>query len=197
MPTLVLVPGAWHSGWWFEPLARQFVDTNDDGLYHCAACSNLLFDGRAKYHSGTDWPSFTEAVSPNAVELVEDHSHDMVRTEVRCVRCRSHLGPLFSDGPREAGPSAPLTPIWGLALRGCGLPQRHPLVEGLSPDFAWARRRLCALTRGSSPCCAYETGEQAPLPWQRSMPPRYRRQPATNPGSPRPTSFMILAWEGL
>jgi peptide methionine sulfoxide reductase MsrB len=53
MPTLVLVPGAWHGGWWFEPLARQFVDTNDDGLYDCAACSNPLFDGRAKYHSGT------------------------------------------------------------------------------------------------------------------------------------------------
>jgi peptide-methionine (R)-S-oxide reductase len=100
MPTLVLVPGAWHGGWWFEPLARQFVDTNDDGLYHCAACSNPLFDGRAKYHSGTGWPSFTETVSPDTVELVEDHSHDMVPTEVRCARCRSHLGPLFSDGLR-------------------------------------------------------------------------------------------------
>jgi peptide-methionine (R)-S-oxide reductase len=72
-------------------------------LYNCAACGNLLFDGQAKYHSGTGWPSFTETVSPEAVELVEDRSHGMVRTEVRCARCHSHLGHVFDDGPKEAG----------------------------------------------------------------------------------------------
>jgi peptide-methionine (S)-S-oxide reductase len=84
------------------PFYGEYVDTDDDGLYHCAACGNALFDSRAKYHSGTGWPSFTETVSPDAVELVEDRSHGMVRTEVRCARCRSHLGHVFDDGPREA-----------------------------------------------------------------------------------------------
>ena len=86
-----------------RPFSGEYVDTEEDGLYHCAACGNALFDGRAKYHSGTGWPSFTETVSPDAVELVEDRSHGMVRTEVRCVRCHSHLGHVFDDGPKEAG----------------------------------------------------------------------------------------------
>jgi len=85
------------------PFSGEYVDTDDDGLYHCAACGNALFDSRTKYHSGTGWPSFTETVSPDAVELLEDRSHDMVRTEVRCARCRSHLGHVFDDGPGEAG----------------------------------------------------------------------------------------------
>jgi len=79
------------------------VDTDGDGLYRCAACGNGLFDARAKYHSGTGWPSFTETVSPDAVQLIEDRSHGMVRTEVRCARCHSHLGHVFDDGPTEAG----------------------------------------------------------------------------------------------
>lgn len=81
----------------------EYVDTDDDGLYHCAACGNALFDSSTKFHSGSGWPSFTTAVSPDAVELIEDRSHGMVRTEVRCGRCHSHLGHLFPDGPRDAG----------------------------------------------------------------------------------------------
>ncbi len=86
-----------------RPFSGQYVDTDDDGLYRCAACGNPLFDSAAKFHSGTGWPSFTESVSPQAVELIEDRSHGMVRTEVRCSRCHSHLGHLFDDGPAEAG----------------------------------------------------------------------------------------------
>jgi peptide-methionine (R)-S-oxide reductase len=81
----------------------KYVDTEDDGTYRCAACGNPLFDSSVKYHSGSGWPSFTAAVSPDAVELLEDRSHGMRRTEVRCARCNSHLGHLFPDGPREAG----------------------------------------------------------------------------------------------
>ena len=65
-----------------RPFSGEYVDTDEAGLYHCAACGNAHFDGRAKYHSGIGWPSFTEVVSPDAVELLEDHSHRMVRTEV-------------------------------------------------------------------------------------------------------------------
>jgi peptide-methionine (S)-S-oxide reductase len=81
----------------------DYVNTEDDGLYRCGACGNPLFDSGMKFHSGSGWPSFTEAISPGAVELLEDTSHGMARTEVRCARCQSHLGHLFDDGPREAG----------------------------------------------------------------------------------------------
>jgi peptide-methionine (R)-S-oxide reductase len=80
-----------------------YVDTEDDGTYRCAACGNPLFDSSVKYHSGSGWPSFTEAVSPEAVSLSEDRSYGMIRTEVRCARCGSHLGHLFDDGPVDAG----------------------------------------------------------------------------------------------
>ena len=86
-----------------RPFSGEYVDTDDAGLYRCAACGNPLFDGHAKYHSGTGWPSFTEAISPEAVEIFEDRSHGIVRTEARCARCHSHLGHYFADGPREAG----------------------------------------------------------------------------------------------
>lgn len=85
------------------PFSGRYVDTDDDGMYHCAACGAPLFDSNTKYHSGSGWPSFTQAVAPDAVKLVEDRSHGMVRTEVRCARCDSHLGHVFNDGPREAG----------------------------------------------------------------------------------------------
>ena len=81
----------------------RYVDTEDGGTYRCAACAAPLFTSDVKYHSGSGWPSFTEAVSPDAVTLIEDRSHGMVRTEVRCARCGSHLGHLFDDGPTQAG----------------------------------------------------------------------------------------------
>lgn len=86
-----------------RPFAGKYVDTEDDGIYRCGACGNPLFDSGTKFHSGSGWPSFTEAISPDAVELIQDRSHGMVRTEVRCGRCHSHLGHRFDDGPRAAG----------------------------------------------------------------------------------------------
>jgi peptide-methionine (R)-S-oxide reductase len=81
----------------------KYWDCHDDGVYRCAACGAELFDANTKFESGTGWPSFTEPLVAEAVELVSDTSHGMVRTEVRCRRCGSHLGHVFDDGPRPTG----------------------------------------------------------------------------------------------
>ncbi len=81
----------------------EYVDTEDDGVYRCGGCGSVVFDSGKKYHSGCGWPSFTEAVSPDAVELLQDRSAGMARTEVRCARCDSHLGHVFDDGPADEG----------------------------------------------------------------------------------------------
>jgi peptide-methionine (R)-S-oxide reductase len=81
----------------------KYVDCHDDGIYRCAACGNELFRSDDKFESGTGWPSFTRPAIAEAVELITDNSHGMVRTEVRCRRCGSHLGHVFDDGPRPTG----------------------------------------------------------------------------------------------
>jgi len=97
-----------------------YTDTEDPGLYRCGACGNPLFESDTKYHSGCGWPSFTETVSPEAVELLEDRAHGMVRTEVRCARCGSHLGHVFPDGPQDRGGLRYCMNSVALELDGCG-----------------------------------------------------------------------------
>ena len=86
-----------------RPWSGKYVNEHADGTYHCAACGAELFDSTTKFESGSGWPSFYEAKDADAVELIEDSSHGMVRTEVRCRRCGSHLGHLFPDGPAPTG----------------------------------------------------------------------------------------------
>jgi peptide-methionine (R)-S-oxide reductase len=81
----------------------RYWDAHDDGTYHCAACGTELFDSSTKFDSGTGWPSFTEPKVAEAVELREDRSWGMPRTEVVCRTCGSHLGHVFDDGPRDRG----------------------------------------------------------------------------------------------
>ena len=73
------------------------------GVYHCGGCGEALFDTRAKFESGTGWPSFSQPVGRDAVGTSEDRGYGMVRVEVHCRRCGSHLGHLFPDGPPPTG----------------------------------------------------------------------------------------------
>ncbi len=81
----------------------EYVDWHGDGTFSCRACGNPLFSSATKFESGSGWPSFTEPLSPDAVEMVEDRAHGMRRVEVRCARCSSHLGHVFPDGPKPTG----------------------------------------------------------------------------------------------
>jgi peptide-methionine (R)-S-oxide reductase len=85
------------------PFTGQYTYAKEDGTYRCGACGTDLFSSDAKYDSGTGWPSFTEPANLENVELRPDHSHGMVRTEVVCARCGSHLGHVFDDGPAPTG----------------------------------------------------------------------------------------------
>jgi peptide-methionine (R)-S-oxide reductase len=85
------------------PFSGGYVHTKEDGMYRCAACNAALFSSETKFDSGTGWPSFTEPAQKESVELKSDHSHGMVRTEVLCARCGSHLGHVFPDGPAPTG----------------------------------------------------------------------------------------------
>jgi peptide-methionine (R)-S-oxide reductase len=76
-------------------------DNHDTGMYECAACGQSLFSSDTKFESGSGWPSFDRPVDSSNVELHEDKSFFMRRTEVNCKNCGSHLGHVFEDGPRE------------------------------------------------------------------------------------------------
>ena len=82
---------------------NELWDNHANGEYVCGACGRQLFDSAGKYDSGSGWPSFTRPIDPDALETVTDSTLGMVRTEVRCARCGSHLGHLFDDGPAPLG----------------------------------------------------------------------------------------------
>jgi peptide-methionine (R)-S-oxide reductase len=86
-----------------RPWSGKYVNNHDDGSYRCAACGALLFDASTKFESGSGWPSFYEPAVADAVELIADNTHGMVRTEVRCRNCGGHLGHVFPDGPQPTG----------------------------------------------------------------------------------------------
>lgn len=85
-----------------KAFSGEFWDSTDDGIYLCAGCGEPLFSSEAKFKSGTGWPSFSEPISPEAVDYEEDVGFFTKRTEVKCHHCGSHLGHLFNDGPKPS-----------------------------------------------------------------------------------------------
>ncbi len=75
----------------------EYTDTETKGVYRCKACQSKLFESDTKFHSGCGWPSFYQPIS-DTIEYLEDDTHGMKRTEVRCANCGSHLGHVFPDG---------------------------------------------------------------------------------------------------
>ena len=81
----------------------KYWDHKEKGIYYCVACNLELFSSETKFRSGTGWPSFTSVIKKAHVEEKRDLTYGMVRTEVICARCDSHLGHLFPDGPKPSG----------------------------------------------------------------------------------------------
>jgi len=85
------------------PFKGKYVDNKDIGVYLCAGCGNPLFNSDKKFDSGSGWPSFWTVLSEDSIHLKLDSSLGMVRTEVICSVCGSHLGHVFNDGPKPTG----------------------------------------------------------------------------------------------
>lgn len=83
-----------------EPFKGKFVNNFETGMYECAACAQPLFKSGTKFQSDCGWPSFDSSIEGN-VEFQDDYSFGMLRTEVTCSNCGSHLGHVFDDGPQE------------------------------------------------------------------------------------------------
>ena len=85
------------------PFSGEYDGCKSAGVYRCICCDAVLFDSEHKFDSGSGWPSFFRALNSDTVELRKDESHGMIRVEVVCANCESHLGHVFNDGPRPTG----------------------------------------------------------------------------------------------
>jgi peptide-methionine (R)-S-oxide reductase len=85
------------------PFQNVYWNHKEPGVYHCICCHTPLFSSEHKFDSGSGWPSYTQALEQERVKEIQDTSHGMVRTEVRCGTCDAHLGHVFPDGPLPTG----------------------------------------------------------------------------------------------
>lgn len=111
------------------PFCGAFLDDKREGTYCCRLCGLPLFRSGAKFDSGTGWPSFFAPYEEAHVRRVRDASHGMVRTEIVCARCGSHLGHVFPDGPPPTFERHCLNSV-SLSFVGEGAPLPDPLGRG-------------------------------------------------------------------
>lgn len=86
-----------------RPFSGKYNDFKGDGIFTCAVCGNPLFDSKTKFKSGTGWPSFYDVYNDKSIVEAVDRSLGIVRAEVECNHCKSHLGHVFDDGPNPTG----------------------------------------------------------------------------------------------
>lgn len=84
------------------PGTGLYLNHKEDGSYACVCCGEVLFESKHKFDYGCGWPSFDSCIE-GKVEYLKDTSHGMIRTEIICQKCDSHLGHVFEDGPTETG----------------------------------------------------------------------------------------------
>ena len=81
------------------PFSGEYYDCDERGNYHCICCDALLFHSNSKFDAGCGWPSFWQQAVAGSILRVDDYTHNMVRTEIRCACCDAHIGHVFPDGP--------------------------------------------------------------------------------------------------
>ena len=81
----------------------KYYKHKEEGVYVCAGCENELFSSKTKYDSGSGWPAFFDAIDETKINTKRDISFGMIRTEITCAKCDSHLGHVFEDGPKPTG----------------------------------------------------------------------------------------------
>ena len=86
-----------------RPFSGKYWDHWSAGQYNCVGCGTPLFEADTKFDAGCGWPSYSKSITSEVIERVEDRAHGMVRVEVRCNKCGSHLGHVFNDGPMPSG----------------------------------------------------------------------------------------------
>lgn len=111
------------------PFCGVFLDNKREGVYTCRFCGLPLFRSSAKFDSGTGWPSFFEPYDASHIREIRDTSYGMVRTEIVCARCGSHLGHVFPDGPPPTGERHCLNSV-SLGFSGQGEALPDPLHRG-------------------------------------------------------------------
>ena len=111
------------------PFCGVFLDNKRQGTYGCRLCGLPLFRSGAKFDSGTGWPSFFEPYDEAHISRIVDTGHGMVRTEIVCARCHSHLGHVFPDGPPPTGERHCLNSV-SLSFVDAGQPLPDPLQRG-------------------------------------------------------------------